>query len=142
MKNDSLVLALRRLLPCQDIEIISDVIPAINEGDVILLRKHADSLSGAYARLQDVPEIMIPGHNDEEYPADTDEAESEEDEVNTKGIDVGSDAFSACRFATNAFAITWSHVQNTPHIAVVTEADRSTRRISVMYAILPTAIRR
>ncbi len=144
MKNDGLILALRRLMPCQDIEIISDVIPTINEGDVILLRKHADSLSGAYARLQDVPDVVLPAHGDRENEAADNDGNRDEDEreEEIETIIAGSEAFSACRFSTNAFALNWARVQNAPHIAVVTETDRATRRINIMFASLSTAIRK
>ena len=129
MSHEELILALRNLLPCNDLEIICDAAPTVSAGDILHLRKHNDAISGAYARWQDVEDI-------------TTNIEADDEEKTEAEIQISDASFSSCKFATNGQALAWSRIQNKPHIAIVTEIDKDSRRIRIMYAPLPTAIRK
>ncbi len=154
MKSTDLILAMRKLLHCVDMEIITDKVPTVKAGDIIRLRKYDGSISGAFVKWIDDPDISmfeaaesIDGENDidvsddgedEEFDTldDTDDnIEKTEDGDQTTSYSI-SESYMGFRFSTNSYAMRWARIQNKPYLAVVTDVDKNNNRVVIVTARL------
>lgn len=156
MNANELIIAMRGLLSCIDIEIITSQEPALSVGDIVRLRKHDGAITGAYVKWIEDPDLSTLSVNSEfdtkndiedddiddiidindVLDSDTASSDAVAQQRNEKIETLVSDKYRDFKFATNSYAIRWAKIQNSPYLAIVTEISTENHRVSIVAARL------